>query len=73
MAWRYQPKTPDSEAQVTLSEYHAGLRAAELRNRLEVDVDSAPPTAGRFDLGRLIARLKNAVHAGRNPDGDQRP
>jgi hypothetical protein len=56
MAWHYEPPAPETEAAVTLSEYHTRLRAAEAAARVETDIDAQPPVH-RSNL----QRLRNAV------------
>jgi hypothetical protein len=55
--WQYQPPNPVVEATSTLSDYQAGLRAAESRDQLEVNLDTERATISRLD----IARLRNVV------------
>ena len=56
VAWHYDPPTPQTEADVTLTNFHNRLRAAEKADRLDEDVDEAgPPRAGRLE------RLRNAI------------
>ena len=56
MAWKYQPPAPDAEARSSLSNYQAGLRAAELRSRSEINLDTEPRAARRFNTG-LLAKV----------------
>jgi hypothetical protein len=54
MAWQlYRPPSPDAEAANSLSKYQAGLRAAESRDRSEINLDTEPAAARRFNAGRL--------------------
>jgi hypothetical protein len=52
MAWHYEPPAPETEAEVTLSEYHARERIAELRARAEIEIDAEAPVH-RSNLERL--------------------
>src|SRR5258706_7823928 len=54
MGWQlYRPPSPDAEATNSLSKHQAGLRAAESRNRSEINLDTEQPAGGRFNTGRL--------------------
>lgn len=53
MAWQYRPPSPDAEAQNILSKYQAGLRAAESRDRSEINLDSEPPAIRSLNTKRL--------------------
>lgn len=53
MSWQYRVRSPEDEATKTLSEYQAGLRAAEARDRLEINLDTEAPAASRFNVGQL--------------------
>jgi Flp pilus assembly protein TadB len=58
MAWQqYRPRSPADEAAHTLTDYQLRLRAAEASDRLEVNLDTSPPTVSRF----YLKRLRNAV------------
>lgn len=52
MAWQYRPRSPEGESANTLYQYHERQRAAELRDGLEVNLDTEPH-AGPIDMGRL--------------------
>jgi uncharacterized membrane protein len=43
MAWNSRPHNPAADAEHTMNDYQAGLRAAELRARLESDTNREPP------------------------------
>jgi Flp pilus assembly protein TadB len=54
MAWQmYRPPSPDAEAANSLSKYQAGLRAAELRARSEINLDTESPAVSGFNAKRL--------------------
>jgi hypothetical protein len=53
MSWQYRVRSPEDEATNTLSGYQAGLRAADARGRLEVNLDSEAPAVSRFNAQRL--------------------
>src|SRR5260370_21000114 len=53
MAWQYRPRSPEGESANTLHEYQIRLRAAELRDQQEVNLDTEPRAAGRFNTKRL--------------------
>jgi hypothetical protein len=53
MGWQYRPPSPDVEASNTLSNYEARLRAAESRDRLDVNLVTEPPGVSRVKAERL--------------------
>ena len=64
MAWnQYRPRSPEGEASYTLSKYQIRLRAEELRDQQEVNLDTEPRALTRFDMDRLrnVALLWTAV------------
>lgn len=52
MAWNTKPHNPAFDAEHTMNDYQAGLRAAELRARLESDTDRGLPDR-HFNRERL--------------------
>jgi hypothetical protein len=63
MAWHYDPPAPETEAEVTLSRYHALERAAELRARVEIDIDAEAPVH-RSNLERLRNAARRLLRRG---------
>jgi hypothetical protein len=53
MSWQYRVRSPDDEATNTLSGYQAGLRDAEARGRLEINLDTEARAASRLNVKRL--------------------
>jgi Flp pilus assembly protein TadB len=53
MAWQFRPPSPEGEASHTLADYEIRLRAAELRDGQEVDLDTEPRAVSRFNTKRV--------------------
>ena len=54
MAWnQYRPRLPEAEASSILSKYQIRLRAEELRDQQEVNLETEPRAFTRFDKERI--------------------
>ena len=64
MAWQQHSPMPETAPESVMLKYRRELRAAEARDRLEVDVENTPPRVGLLlRLSRVWARLRGKEKA----------
>ena len=77
MGWNYEPTSPDTEAANILSAYQERLRGAELRDLLQVNLDTKPPASRRLNTKRLqnvvLVILRRLSRVRRTSDRDPAP